>query len=119
MPTPPEWHSPDGLRHFYMLTLHLLAFILLYSDLSFFVFLKGSGPIGDLCFPAQGFSCGSDGKESACNSGDPGLIPGSGRSPAEGNNYPLQYSSRKIPWTEEPGVLGYSSWDHKESDTAE
>ena len=36
---------------------------------------------------------GSAGKESACNAGDPGLIPGSGRSPGEGIGYPLQYSS--------------------------
>ena len=35
---------------------------------------------------------GSDGKESACNAGDPGSIPGPGRSPAEGNSKPLQYS---------------------------
>ena len=35
---------------------------------------------------------GSDGKESACSMGDPGLIPGSGRSPGEGNGNPLQYS---------------------------
>ena len=35
---------------------------------------------------------GSDGKESACNAGDPCLIPGSGRSPGEGNGNPLQYS---------------------------
>ena len=34
----------------------------------------------------------SVGKESACNAGEPGLIPGSGRSPGEGNGYPLQYS---------------------------
>ena len=34
----------------------------------------------------------SDGKESACNVGDPGSIPGLGRSPGEGNGYPLQYS---------------------------
>ena len=34
----------------------------------------------------------SDGKVSACNAGDPGLIPGSGRSPGEGNGNPLQYS---------------------------
>ena len=33
-----------------------------------------------------------DGKASACNSGDPGSIPGSGRSPGEGNGHPLQYS---------------------------
>ena len=38
------------------------------------------------------FPCGSDGKESACNAGDLGLTPGSGRSPGEGNGYPLQYS---------------------------
>jgi len=38
------------------------------------------------------FPGGSGGKESACNAGDPGLIPGLGRSPGEGNGYPLQYS---------------------------
>ena len=37
-------------------------------------------------------NCGSAGKESACNSGDPGSIPGSGRSPGEGKGYPFQYS---------------------------
>ena len=37
------------------------------------------------------FRGGSDGKESACNAGDLGLIPGLGRSPGEGDNYPLQY----------------------------
>ena len=35
---------------------------------------------------------GSDGKESACHAGDAGLIPGSGRSPGEGNDNTLQYS---------------------------
>ena len=39
-----------------------------------------------------GFPCGSDGKESACNSGDLGLIPGLGRFPGEKKGYPLQYS---------------------------
>ena len=38
------------------------------------------------------FPGGSDGKASACNAGDPGLIPGSGRSPGEGNGNPFQYS---------------------------
>ena len=38
---------------------------------------------------------GSVGKESACNVGDPGSIPGSGRSPGEGNDSPLQYSCLK------------------------
>ena len=37
-------------------------------------------------------SCDSDGKESACSEGDQGLIPGLGRSPGEGNRYPLQDS---------------------------
>ena len=40
----------------------------------------------------KGFPGGSDGKASACNVGDLGLIPGSGRSPGEGNGNPLQYS---------------------------
>ena len=39
-----------------------------------------------------GFPCDSAGKESACNVGDLGLIPGLGRSPAEGKGYPLQHS---------------------------
>ena len=40
----------------------------------------------------RGFLGGSDGKESACNAGDVGLILGSGSSPGEGDGYPLQYS---------------------------
>ena len=38
------------------------------------------------------FLDGSDGKESTCNAGDLGSIPGLGRAPGEGNGYPLQYS---------------------------
>ena len=40
----------------------------------------------------RGFPGRSVNKESACNAGDPDLIPGSGRSPGEGIDYPLQYS---------------------------
>ena len=40
---------------------------------------------------------GSDGKESACNAGDPGSIPGLGRSPGEGNDNPFQYSCLENP----------------------
>ena len=43
------------------------------------------------------FPCGSDGKASAYNAGDPGLIPGLGRSPGEGNGNPLQYSCLENP----------------------
>ena len=39
-----------------------------------------------------GFPCGSAGKESVCNAGDLGSIPGLGRCPGEGKGYPLQYS---------------------------
>ena len=45
----------------------------------------------------QARSGGSDGKETACSAGDPGSIPGSGRSPGEGNGYPLQYSCLENP----------------------
>ena len=48
------------------------------------------------------FPGGSDGKESACNAGEPGVIPGSGRFPGGGNSNPLQYS---CPGTEESGGL--------------
>ena len=41
--------------------------------------------------------CGSAGKESTCNVGDLGLIPGLGRSPGEGKGYPLQYSGLENP----------------------
>ena len=40
----------------------------------------------------RGFLCGSVGKESTCNAGDPSLIPGLGKSAGEGIGYPLQYS---------------------------
>ena len=49
------------------------------------MFLKS--PFGILDFPG-----GSDGEESACSAGELALIPGLGRSPGEGNGYPLQYS---------------------------
>ena len=55
------------------------------------------------CFPLAyilyktGFPSGSDGRESACNAGDPGLIPRSGRSPGGGHGNPLQYSCLKNP----------------------
>ena len=44
-----------------------------------------------------GFPGGSGGKESTCNAGDLGLIPGLGRSPREGDGYPLQYSDLENP----------------------
>ena len=47
-------------------------------------------------FVKVGFPDSSVGKESACNAGDPGSIPGSGKSPKEGIGYPLQYSRASL-----------------------
>ena len=48
--------------------------------------------LNNLLAICKGFPSGSDSKESACKAGDPGSIPGSGRSLGEGNGNPLQYS---------------------------
>ena len=65
-----------------------------------------------------GFPGGSDSKVSAHNAGDPGLIPGWGRSPGEGNGNPLQYSCLENPHGQR-SLAGYSLWGHKESDVTE
>ena len=60
--------------------------------------VPSSQPCLDLgCRSSWGFPGGSDTKGSACNAGDLGLIPGSGRSPGEGNGNPLQYSCLENP----------------------
>ena len=61
---------------------------------------------------------GSVGKESACNAGDLGSIPGLGRSSREGHGNPLQYSCRENPHGQR-SLADYSLWGHKESDTTE
>ena len=62
----------------------------------------------------MGFPCGYSGKESACNVGDLGLIPGLRRTPGEGKGYPLQYSG-----LENSMDYVYSPWGCKESDRTE
>ena len=52
-----------------------------------------------------GFHGRSEGKEFACNAGDPDSIPGLGRSPGEGNATHSSILALKIPWTEEPCEL--------------
>ena len=59
-----------------------------------------------------GFPCDSVGQESACNAGYVGLIPRLGRSPGEGNGYPLQYSGLE-------NSMDFSPRGRKESDTPE
>ena len=66
----------------------------------------------------MGFPGGSAGKESACSAGDVGSIPGSGRSPGEGNGNPLQYSCPENPLGQR-NLVGYRPWGHRESDMTE
>ena len=74
---------------------------------------KGKATHSNTNFPA-----GSDSKVSAYNVGDPGSVPGLGRSPWEGNGKPLKVflPGKSHGWR---SLVGYSPWDHKESDTTE
>ena len=62
-----------------------------------------------------GFPGGSGGKEYACKAGDPGLIPGVGKYPGEGNGNPLQYSCLGNPM--DRVLVGYTVHEVTESDT--
>ena len=59
-----------------------------------------------------------DSKESTCSAGDPGLIPGLGRSRGEGHGNPLQHSCPENPHGK-GSLVGYRPWSCKESDTTE
>ena len=77
------------------------------------------GGFGGRLKACSGLFRGSDGKESACNAGDPGSTSGLGRSTGEeGNVYPL---SVFLPgeFHEQRNLAGYSPWGRRESDTAE
>ena len=72
----------------------------------------------DIYYVCVGFPGGLNGKESACNAGDLGSIPGLGRSLGGGHGNPLQYSYLENP----PGqrsLVGYSPWGLKGSETTE
>ena len=60
----------------------------------------------------KGFPGDSVGKESACNAGELGSIPGSGRCPGEGNGCPLKYSCLGNPM-DRRSLAGYNPWGHK------
>ena len=64
------------------------------------------------------FPGGSDSKESAHNVGDPGSIPGLGRTPGGGHGNTLQYSSLENPHGQR-SLVGYSPWDCEELDMTE
>ena len=65
---------------------------------------------------AYGGFPGLDGKESACNAGDQGLIPGLGRSPGEKNNTPVLLPGE---FHGQRSLVGYSPWGQKEWDMTE
>ena len=68
------------------------------------------------CIIYGSLSCRSlGGKESACNAGDPGFIPGLGRSLGGGNGNPLQFSCLENPM-DRGACEGYSPWGRRESD---
>ena len=71
-----------------------------------------------LCIYFLDLNCGSEVKTSASNAGDPGSIPGLGRSPGEGNGNPLQYSCLENP-VDGGSLVGQSPQGRKESDTTE
>ena len=87
--------------------------ILLNSWIFFLgVFYLIDSGLGKLIFIKMGS------KASACNAGDPGSIPGSGRSPGEGNGNPLQHSCLEKSHGGR-SLIGHSPWGRKESDTTE
>ena len=66
----------------------------------------------------MGFPSGSDNKESSCNEGDLGLIPGLGRFAGGGHGNPFQYSCLENPHGQR-SLVAYRSQSDKESDTTE
>ena len=78
-----------------------------FSIMIFSGYMPSSGIVGVVHFPD-----GLGGKQSACSSGDPGLIPGLGKSPGERTSYPLQCSSLNN-YNEQWSLAGYSPWDRR------
>ena len=75
-------------------------------------------PYLEVTLSSMDFIGGSDGKESACSTGDLGSVPGLRRSPRGGHGNPLQYSCLENPHGKR-SLVGYSPWGHKGLDTAE
>ena len=103
---PPPLGLADASNLWHTLSLSLLGKDLRWSR----VYLR-------LSQEGKGLPDGSDGKESASNAGDLGLIPESGRSSAEGNGYPLHYS--RLENFMDRGACWLQSMGHKELDMPE
>ena len=94
-------------------TYHFKLVFLFSSDIYVYISPENTGSYGS----SMSFPGGSDGKESICNSGDPGLIPRSGRSPGERNGYLFQFLPGKFQG--QRSLVSYNPWGHKESDMTE
>ena len=96
-----HFHFPFSSPDFFFIVTILLQQLFIYRYCPKFTFLL---PLIckylSLCWE-WGFPGGSEGKASACNVGDPGSVPGLGRSPGEGNGNPLQYSCLENPMDRE------------------
>ena len=94
------WLSRQENSQFWAIVASHLTFLclLLANILNILFYLFGCA--GSWVFPGS-----SEGKESACNARDQGLIPGMGRYPGEGNAYHSSILAWRIPWREEPGRL--------------
>ena len=124
----PLFHRPSGMIYSYFCSLSALLFVLIllfpaayfnWEPFPNMFWGKSLWPCDFTCdhvkFPCD-FPGGSEGKASACDAGDSGFIPGSGRSSVEGNGNPLQYSCLENPMDRR---LWYSPWDHRDLDMAE
>ena len=104
--------SPEGKNSLFIVWTWP-GYLLYISKLHHFTFSLFRKPL-----PNDDFPGGSDGKERACNAGDLDSIPGLGRSLAEGNGNPLQYSCLENP-TDRGAWQAIVPWGRKESDTTE
>ena len=105
-------HTPPPRR--FMLSCPLFL-VLGLGDWKLWGPCRGRCGVSGICLSLPG---GSDSKESACNAGDLCSIPELGRSPGRGHGNLLQYSCLENP-PQERSLVGYSPWDHKESDMTE
>ena len=95
----PNDYSPPGSFVHGIFLVRLLEWVTVFSSRGY------SWPRNWNCVSCLGFPGGSEVKASACNAGDLGSIPGSGRSPGEGNATHSSILAWRIPWMEEPGGL--------------
>ena len=107
--------SEPAISHPFMLS---TSEVILTHSLTCALLPLESSMIQGEAWKERGFPGGSDGKESACDAGDLGSIPGLGRSSGERNGYTFWYSCLENPHGQRI-LAGYSPWGCQESDTME